>query len=230
MDKLKLKETNKDYIILSDFDGTISVQDVNNAIFDKFGDEQSEIIEEKLINNLISDREALKKHYSRLKMTKNKFKSFINNNINLDPYFKEFYENIKESDIDFAIVSGGFLEYIKILLEKENINYQNEIFANQLIFDNEQVKPKFLHNIQNCEEIFGPCGNCKYRLLNQSPPNKSIIYIGDGLTDRCVAGATDFLLVKKDSILKEYCIKNKIEHKEFASFKDVKEVITGLLK
>lgn len=230
MDKFKLAESNSDYVILSDFDGTISIQDVNNAIFENFGDEQSEIIEEKLINNKISDREALERHYSRLTMNKKRFENFIENNINLDPYFNKFYENIKEKNIDFAIVSGGFLEYIKITLEKENINYKDKIYANQLVFDNDEVKPIFLHEIKKCDEIFGPCGNCKYKLLSQHPPNKKIIYIGDGLTDRCVAGTTDYLLVKKNSILEEYCKKNKIRHHIFTSFKEVNEIINDLLE
>jgi len=220
----------KDGIILSDFDGTISIQDVNNAIFEKFGDEQSEIIEEKLINNQISDREAMKRHYSRLTMNKKRFKTFIENNINLDPYFSEFYENIKENNIDFAIISGGFLEYIKITLKKENINYQDEIYANQLVFDNDKVKPNFLHDIETCDKIFGPCGNCKFKLLSQHPSSKKIIYIGDGLTDRCVAGTTDYLLVKNNSILEEYCKKNQIKHHGFNSFQEVNGIINDLLE
>lgn len=228
MDKSKLKKEKRGTIILSDFDGTISVQDVNNAIFSRFGDSYSYIIEDKFKNNLISDRKALTKQYKRLNLRKQEFVNFIKNNIRLDPYFKIFYKNINREKFDFVIISGGFLEYIKITFEKEKIEYNDEIFANSLKFKEDNVKPIFLHDIRSCDEVFGPCGNCKYKMLKKYT-DREIIYIGDGLTDRCVSKMVDYLLVKKDSILKKYCKKNEIDYLEFTSFKEVNEIINNLL-
>jgi len=228
MDKFELEKKSSDYIILSDFDGTISIQDTNNEIFEKYGDQYSYIIEDELKKNLICDREALKQHYSRLDLNKQEFLTFIENNINLDPYFKIFYRNIKNRDLNFAIVSGGFLEYIKLTLKKEGINYKDKIYANRLDFDGNDVSPIFLHDVTKCNEVFGPCGNCKYKILKKYS-HKKIIYIGDGLTDRCVATDSDYLLVKKDSILQNYCDKNKIEYQIFTSFKDVDAIFEKII-
>ncbi|MGM0411302.1 MAG: MtnX-like HAD-IB family phosphatase [Bacillota bacterium] len=229
MDKFKLNKTNNNLVIFSDFDGTISIQDVNDEIFKKFGDEHSQEIEKKLKNNMISDRKAMEKQYERLDMSKNDFESFIYNNINIDPYFKEFYKMVKENDLDFSIISGGFIEYIIIALNKANISFDHPIYASTINFLKDNTKPNFLHDIKECKEIFGPCGNCKNKILKKMD-NKKIIYIGDGLTDRCVADMVDLLLVKSNSILENYCINNNISYNPFNTFKDVKNIVNKYLK
>lgn len=229
MDKSKLNINKDNLIIFSDFDGTISIQDVNDEIFKEFGDDYSQVIEEKLQNNLISDKEAMEKQYERLVMSKNDFESFIYNKIEIDPFFKEFYKMIKENNIDFSIISGGFIEYIVIALNKENILFDHPIFASTIIFNNQNPKPNFLHEINECEEIFGPCGNCKNKILKEIE-NKKIVYIGDGLTDRCVADMADLLFVKSNSILENYCINNNICYRSFNTFKDVENILNEYLK
>jgi 2,3-diketo-5-methylthio-1-phosphopentane phosphatase len=229
MDKLKLENKIDNLVIFSDFDGTISIQDVNDEIFKEFGDEQSKVIEKKLQKNLISDRKAMEKQYERLDMSKEDFESFIYKNIEIDPYFKGFYKMIKEKNIDFSIISGGFIEYIVILLNKANISFDHPIYANTIEFNKKNTRPNFLHNISECGEILGPCGNCKNKILKEIY-NKKLIYIGDGLTDRCVADMADLLLVKSKSILEEYCIKNNIIYNSFETFKDVKNTISEYLR
>jgi 2,3-diketo-5-methylthio-1-phosphopentane phosphatase len=216
MDKFKLNR--KDNLaIFSDFDGTISIQDVNNEIFKEFGDEYSQMIENKLQKNL-------EKQYKRLDMSRNEFKSYIYKNIEIDPYFKYFYKIIKENNIDFSIISGGFKEYIIIALNKANISYDSPIYANGLEFKSGDIRPIFLHDVTECEEVFGPCGNCKNKILKEVN-KKQIIYIGDGLTDRCVADIVDVLFVKKDSILEKYCKKAGIDHYLFEEFIDIIDYI-----
>lgn len=224
MDKLKLKKNINDYIIFSDFDGTISIQDVNDELFKSFGGKPAKIIENKFKNNIISEREALKMHYNNLNISKNNFEFFIKNSIKLDPYFNEFYKYIKKNNVNFAIISGGFLEYIKILLKQEKIEYKEKIYANNIDFKYGNLRPLFLHDIKECEVIHGPCGNCKYKLL-QDITDKKIIYIGDGLTDRCVTKISNYLFVKKNSLLEYYCRKNNIEYISFNSFKEIKMVL-----
>jgi 2-hydroxy-3-keto-5-methylthiopentenyl-1-phosphate phosphatase len=71
--------------IISDFDGTISLQDVNDMVFELFGDKRSIEIEEKLLQNEIDYRTALKSHYEHIKMTEEQFYRFIDKSIRLDP-------------------------------------------------------------------------------------------------------------------------------------------------
>jgi 2-hydroxy-3-keto-5-methylthiopentenyl-1-phosphate phosphatase len=213
-------ENNK--IILCDFDGTITKEDVNDTVFDVFGDASNKQIEKQYMNNQISEKEALKKHYANLNLKKETFLGYILNNIKFDSYFPCFLQLINNKKINFAVVSGGFINYIRPLFDKNNIKINFKIHANRLNFDNKKITTSFLHNVKSCHQKFGICGNCKYKIV-QDYKNRfdKVIYIGDGLTDRCVADLADVLYVKSKSSLEKYCRENNIKYTSFASFRDI---------
>ncbi|MCF8001749.1 MAG: MtnX-like HAD-IB family phosphatase [Halanaerobiales bacterium] len=213
-------EENK--LILCDFDGTITEKDVNDTVFDFFGNEKNKKIEQQYINNRMSEREALKKHYLNLNVSEKNFLNYILNNIKIDSYFSQFLKLISEKETEFAVVSGGFINYIKPLFKKYNININFKIHANKLTFDNKTINTEFLHDIETCHQDFGTCGNCKYKIAKKYKRNfDQIIYIGDGMTDRCVVELADHLYVKSNSRLEKYCDKKEIKYIAFDSFLDL---------
>jgi len=224
----------KELIIISDFDGTITIQDVNNSIFDTFGDEKNVEIENKYINNEVGEKETLKNHYLNLNLTEKEFQEFIKEKIEIDPYFKDFLHYVKENQYKFVIVSSGFLNYINLILKENNIDEDLKIYANHLEFTPGKIKTHFLHDIKSCHQPFGICGNCKYKVVKGYKNKfKKVLYIGDGLTDRCVAELADYLFVKSGSSLEEYCQNKNINYQGFNSFLDVhrlfKEVESDVL-
>ena len=114
------------------------------------------------------------------------------------------------------------MNYIKPLFNKNNIKIYFKIHANRLNFDVKNISTSFLHDVKNCHQKFGICGNCKYKIA-QDYKNMfdQVIYIGDGLTDRCVADLADVLYVKSESNLEQYCRENNIKYTSFASFLDL---------
>ncbi|MFW5890951.1 MAG: MtnX-like HAD-IB family phosphatase [bacterium] len=217
-----MKTIDKNAIILCDFDGTITKKDVNDTLFNVFGDNKNHKIEKKYINNKISEKEALKKHYSNLVINEEEFLDYILNNFKIDRYFPSFLRFIKNKELNFVIVSGGFLNYIRPLFNKYNIDIDFEIYANKLIFRNNKIKTDFLHDIKSCHQDFGVCGNCKYKIAKKYKNMfDQLIYIGDGMTDRCVVELADFLYVKNNSYLENYCNKKGIKHITFTSFLDL---------
>jgi len=209
-------------LVISDFDGTITIQDVNDALFAEFGDRENELIEKKYQKNLLGHREALKQHYSRLEMTRTDFETFVRENIDLDPYFSEFYSFINNRGLNFAIVSGGFLNYIRLLFEREKIEIKHPVYANELLFADGFYRLNFYHDLDGCPIGLKPCGNCKHKLLdNFKQKYQEIIYIGDGWTDRCAAQLADKLLVKEDSSLEAYCKRESLDYELFHSFQGI---------
>ncbi|MFW6390186.1 MAG: HAD-IB family phosphatase, partial [Halanaerobiales bacterium] len=157
-------------IIISDFDGTITRQDVNDTIHMYYGDKKTEKIEEKFARGEIGCYDSLSFHYRRLKISRGEFREFVLNNIEIDPYFKEFYYNfIKRNKLDMVIVSGGFINYIKILFDKYNINFEEPIYASNLIFKEDEIEVDFIHEIKgkDCHQDFGICSNCKYKIIEK---------------------------------------------------------------
>lgn len=212
--------------IVCDFDGTISLQDVNDKIFQIFGDEHSYQIEADLQAGKINDREALLKQYQRVKMSKAEFENFIQTEILLDPYFKDFYQLVTKYKVKFAIVSGGFENYIQILLEQYQIGFTDLIYANRFDFRNGQIELTFFHDLTECDQTFGVCGNCKSQIISELKlEDYQIIYVGDGLTDRCVSAQADLLFARKDSSLEKYALANNFEYISFSSFKEIINVL-----
>ncbi len=209
-------------IIVSDFDGTIAEQDVNEKIINTFGDQQSSQIEKTYIEGKIGDREALKKHYDRINISEEEFAEFVTSEITIDPYFINFYKLLEKYNIDFTIVSGGFYNYIKLLLNQNNHLIDYPVYANKLVFQGQKAIPQFFHQLNGCRREYGVCGVCKYKVIKDYlDAGKKVIYIGDGLTDRCVVDLSDILFAKKGKSLEKYCLQNKIDYKIFKSFKEI---------
>jgi len=215
---------NKGLAVICDFDGTISLQDVNFNLFQYFGDEKNQKIEEAFQNDEMGSLQSMIAHYNNLDLSKREFENFVKNRIELDPYFAKFYQLIKENNIDFAIVSAGYINYINLLFEKYNIKMEDPVYCNKLIFKDNKIDIEFLHSIteDECTQDYGICGNCKRQIIEKYiAQGKYVIYIGDGLTDRCPAKKADKLFTRKGSRLEKYCQENDINFTSFGNFKKI---------
>jgi 2-hydroxy-3-keto-5-methylthiopentenyl-1-phosphate phosphatase len=112
-------------------------------------------------------------------------------------------------------LSDGLDFYIKLILRKlglEKLPFRSNIAR----FDNGKLKPEFPHYDRGC----GNCGNCKkYHLTNLKGAKQKVVYIGDGLSDKCAVQEADFVFAKND--LRKFCVKEGIEHFAFSNFGDV---------
>lgn len=217
---------NKRFKIFADFDGTISLQDVGDTLFKKFGDEKKaeEIITSwkdgeieapemwRGLSGLVDsfDMEALDEFLLSVKV---------------DPGFTEFVKFCRENELELTIVSDGFDYYINKILEGQGIN-GIKIFSNVLEFgENNKPLPSFPHTDEDC----GKGANCKRNhILNNSADDDFTFYIGDGLSDAYAAQFCDFIFAK-DTLLR-HCEKNRISFYPYKSFFDIKERTQDLLQ
>jgi 2-hydroxy-3-keto-5-methylthiopentenyl-1-phosphate phosphatase len=205
--------------IISDFDGTISKQDTNDLLFRTFGNSHNEYIERLFIEGRIGTREGMLRHFRELRLSEEEYTDFILNNVEIDDGFKAFYTEAKEHDIPLIIVSAGFVNGILPLLDRESIKHP-QVYANRLIFGEEKIEVDFAHDIDKCSSGFGPCGNCKLRYLEEfREAGKKVVFIGDGLTDRCIAGKADLVFAK--DALAQYCLDIGIPYIGYRDFYDI---------
>lgn len=216
-----LEEKNgKDLVIISDFDGTISIQDSNERLFIQHGTVENRHIEFLYAIGKIGTREGMARHFKHLTLSEKEYSQFIMNEISLDSTFKRFYEETTKRGIPFMVVSGGFINGIQLLLTREGITLDN-VYANELIFSEGAIEVDFLHHSNDCVCSTAGCGNCKLLHLEEMKLHgKTIIYIGDGLTDRCIAEKADIVYAK--GYLKQYCEKQMIPYMPFDSFEDIR--------
>jgi 2,3-diketo-5-methylthio-1-phosphopentane phosphatase len=134
----------------------------------------------------------------------------------LEPSFLEFHRALRARDIPVVVLSDGLDLYIELILRKHGLA-DVAFFANHAAFPQGCLMPEFPYFGEGC----GSCGNCKgshirrYKEEGFSP----VIYVGDGLSDRCVVGRADLLFAKDD--LLEHVQRNGHQAIPFRDFHDV---------
>ena len=209
----------QDYIIFCDFDGTISVIDTINTLFDDFASKKWLEIEEIWEQGLIGSKECMERQLDCIPaISQSQLDDFIDG-MNIDSEFKAFIEAVQENNIDFHIVSDGFSLIIGKVLAKNKIFGVNIIASDVNLVENKLV-PKFPN--EDCDCLV-KAGNCKCKAIERFSSNKKVIYIGDGYSDTCAIRKADYIFAKKK--LAEYCEKNAIEYTRFEDFKKIKEIL-----
>lgn len=217
----------KDTIVVCDFDGTISVKDVNVSIFRAFGDDKNRIIEERYRNSEIGLRESLYTQYENIGINEAAFRKYVEEQMEIDTTFFDFCDYAESHGIKVVIVSGGFINYVRILFEKYNKKLSVPIFSNVLGITDGKVLPQY-GEIPECIKSYGPCGICKYKYIMQYKKDYRVAYVGDGHTDRCAAEAADIVFAKDN--LAKFCRENNMDYFYYDTFGDIKDKLMRILK
>lgn len=197
----------KKTVICCDFDGTITAHDLLDILVDyNLGEGTSNANDEKVLKGAIMGS-IIKETFESISMSFDDAIKLIDDNTHIDEHFKKFYELCSANNIDFYIVSSGFKTLIKHYLP---FIPESNIFANDVdIVENRWI-------VKLCDNT----GLNKKKVISQMN-DKKIIYIGDGVSDICVADMVDILYVKAGKSLHQHCINNSIKHLEFETFSDI---------
>ncbi len=209
---MKPKSANK--LVLVDFDGTITQNDVGALLFNSFSKGKSKKIVSEWLKGKISSKECLQKECQLIEITKKQLRNFALSQ-KIDEHFPDFVDLCKREKVSIVILSDGLDYYIKLILRKYHLE-DIPFYSNTVRFESKKLIPGFPYYDKGC----GNCGNCKkYHLKNLRRPKQKVVYIGDGLSDKCAIAEADFVFAKND--LKSFCEKEKIDHFEFKDFRDV---------
>ncbi len=206
----------KKELILCDFDGTISAQDIGYILIDRFSSGNWEAIDRDFCDGKIGSKEAYSRIAEIIGGDKSNILHFVQEHSTIDASFPAFYRYCREKGIDIKIVSDGLDFYIRKILE---IHHLSEIpfYANQIHFrDGEGIDISFPYSSEEC----GRCGTCKKKIVQVHREDyASIYFVGNGLSDRCAAREADFVFAK--SSLYHYCTKNGITCHFFVDFQEI---------
>jgi 2-hydroxy-3-keto-5-methylthiopentenyl-1-phosphate phosphatase len=216
-------KTSTDMLVLVDFDGTVTQKDVGALLFTTFSKRQSKKVVSQWLKGRISSKECLKKECELINITKSELRKFALSQ-KIDEQFPAFVDLCKREKLKLVIVSDGLDFYIKLILRKYGLE-EVPFYSNILRFENGKPRPEFPFFDRGC----GNCGNCKkYHLKKLRSNRRKVVYIGDGLSDKCAVQEADFVFAKND--LRKFCVKEHIRHFPFRNFDDVirifHEVIT----
>jgi 2,3-diketo-5-methylthio-1-phosphopentane phosphatase/HAD superfamily hydrolase (TIGR01509 family) len=215
-------------LILCDFDGTITLQDMGYLLLNRFSKGDWETIDREFREEKIGSKEAYSRIVKILHGEKEAVLDFLREHSQIDSSFPSFYRYCREREIDVKIVSDGLDFYIKTILEIHHLE-KIPYYANEGHF----LKPKgmgigFPHFNEEC----GHCGTCKKKLVQMHRKDyDSIFFVGNGLSDRCGAREADFVFAK-DSLY-TYCIDQDVACHFYEGFQDIlndlKKRIRGII-
>jgi 2-hydroxy-3-keto-5-methylthiopentenyl-1-phosphate phosphatase len=206
-------------IVFVDFDGTITKDDVGEAIFREFGDQERV---DKIIEDLMSDQITAKECWIRLFDTfidfdRKKLDDFIDS-FQIDESFHSFVSFCKKNELEIYVLSDGFDYYINKIFERENLTGL-KVFCNNLsITADNQFILNFPYGSPDCPSS----ANCKRNhIINNSSDDDFTLFVGDGNSDKYTVQFCDYIFAK-DSLLK-FCEKERITFFPYKSFADVEK-------
>lgn len=214
--------------VFCDFDGTISTRDVGDEIFKFFVGEEATRLVNEYRDDEITARECLKLECEAVdSCSPDQLEKFISQ-FTLDPHFKPFVEFCEERQLPIVVLSDGLDFYVSRLLADDGLD-RVPWYANHLEFVIEGSKTKLLPSFPYTDSECHLCGNCKRNhLLTLSADEDLIVYIGDGISDRCPVRYADIVFAKHSLI--KYCQAQNISYFPYTHFGDVQERLASILR
>jgi 2-hydroxy-3-keto-5-methylthiopentenyl-1-phosphate phosphatase len=200
-----------------DFDGTISPVDISNTFFSRFAGRDAIDAVAEWKQGLISSTECLKREIDAYSGNLEDLRAYARCQP-IDPGFFALQGACREKGIDLIVVSDGLDFYIEPFLEahKARVDFR----SNRLEIRNGERLLSFPHYRESC----GTCANCKSSHVEQAAAQgKMVIYVGDGLSDKCAVSRADVVFAKGE--LAEYCEREGIPHVVFGDLEQVAQYV-----
>ncbi len=214
--------------VFCDFDGTVSSEDVGNRLFRHFAGGRAEEIVQGYLTGVMTAADCLSQECAAAGNVPPEVLAAFVDQFELDPGFPEFVRFCKQKEIPLAILSDGLDFYVERVLRNHGFD-GIPWCANHLEFKNEdgitKMIPSFPHSDSECPQ----CGNCKRNhMLTMSSDEDIIVYVGDGISDRCPARYADIVFAKRS--LLTYCQQQNITFHQFSTFRDVQSRLENILQ
>ncbi|KAJ7728896.1 HAD-like domain-containing protein [Mycena metata] len=228
----------KRFVVLSDWDGTITTQDSNDYMTDTlgFGKDRRRAGNLEILAGRQTFRDGFREMLESITANGHSFntcKEVLRKNIKLDAGFKDFNTWCTANDIPVVIVSSGMAPIIRAVLSNlvgQEVANNIDIIANEV-----DVEPNGGWNIKFRHPTSG-YGHDKSRAILpyrdlDSPP--LLFFFGDGVSDMSAARHADILFVKQkddgENDLAAYCNREGIQHIIFADFSQALKVVQAVV-
>jgi len=214
--------------VFSDFDGTIALEDVGSHLFRTFAGSKADEIVRLLLNGTITARECLTQECGAVgSASLSELEKFVDQ-FSLDPAFGVFVEFCRHRSIPVVVLSDGLDFYVERLLRKNGLG-DLPFLSNHLELVEQGAVTKLVPSFPYTDAECLVCGNCKRNhLLTLSGDDDIIVYVGDGISDRCPIRYADIVFAKGRLI--RYCQEQNISYYEFRTFEDVRGRLEAILQ
>lgn len=224
-------------IVFTDWDGTVTLQDSNDAMTDNlgYGYDRRRFLNKEILEGRWSFRDAFADMLESIKTPFPECVEYLKQNVELDPGFKDFYLWATALNIPVVVVSSGMQPVIYALLENllgKQAADSIPIVSNDVVVNKDgswaikfRDETDFGHDKSRAIRPYG-------EQMAKLPEDQKVplFYCGDGVSDLSAAKETDLLFAKEGRDLVTYCEREKINFLEFNDFNDIKAGIQKYMR
>ncbi len=187
-------------LLVVDFDGTLTTVDVGDAICERFADPSWLEIDQAWVRNEISLPEAQRRMWQLVKATREALIAHAVDVGTLRAGAQALFDAARDGRVELVLASGGFDAYIDAILGEARECF-TALHCNALSFDGDVVTPVFAGGF-DCAK----CAVCKAEIVRRyRASGRSVVFCGDGSSDRCAAGVADRTFAIRGGLLESHC-------------------------
>ena len=200
--------------IVVDFDGTITEEDMLDTVARVFGDEDVyEQVEHGLDTGSMSLEDVITLEFEPVTAPVDEVVAWIGERVRVRAGFGDFVRAAEGRGWKVVVVSSGFEELIRPVLEREGVDVR--VRANRIDTSNGNWRVIWTYGVA-CDT----CGeSCKRSLVRELAGEDEVVYVGDGYSDRCAALASDRVFATRG--LARYLDDEGAAYTRFDDFHDV---------
>lgn len=188
-------------MIVLDFDGTVTQKDIGDEVCDRFAPPEWRDIDAAWVRNEISLPDAQRKMWALARAERPQALAYAREIGHLRPGLDALMAAARRAGIPLWLASGGFDFYIEALLGERLDAFERRYF-NTTRFVDGRIEVDFPHAALAC----GRCAVCKGKVCDEARAGgRSVVFIGDGSSDRCAIGRADKLFAVRGSMLERVC-------------------------
>jgi HAD superfamily phosphoserine phosphatase-like hydrolase len=186
--------------VLSDFDGTVTLNDTFQNVVEKFGQGDWRAVDEQYVRGEITLEECLRIQGGMVRASKPQVLDELDQVTEFRPGFDNLAEYCKTNHYPLVVVSAGLDFVIKHFLTRENLVDKVELFAAVAKCTPRGIKFDFL-KLKNKRSISFKDDTVRYYKTRAD----TVAYIGDGRWDLQALRNADLRFAIKNSKLAELC-------------------------
>lgn len=211
-------------LIACDFDGTITQHDTLHLIVEEFGTRGLwETIEPRLRSGELTLEEAMQEEFATVRATPEQVIELVLRDAGIRPGLGDLLQWSRDGGHRFIVFSSGFRTVIQATLDHWGLG-DLEVVSHEALFTSEGCTLVWSDRGEACAE----CGrHCKRHDLRGRLRGERLVYIGDGISDRCGAGMADIVFARAH--LARDLAETGVPFEPFEDFAEVRERLQASL-
>jgi 2-hydroxy-3-keto-5-methylthiopentenyl-1-phosphate phosphatase len=204
-------------IVVTDFDGTLAVEDVGDALCERFADPSWREFDRRFVRGELSLPAAQRGMWELVRASKDELRAHALRVGALRAGASELFAAARAGKLELVIASGGFDFYIEALLA-EHLQVVRAAYYNTLEATPLGLRLQFPHEDLACAR----CAVCKGKALRRHlDTDRRVLFCGDGTSDQCAVGVAPELYAVRRSHLAAWCSERGVAHTEFEDYREV---------